>query len=74
MIHVDRNRAVGGNTIKPLDHWFATADGLKEQAILDGTDHKVTAHYKHPQVKMTLEELFGCTTNCTIAVCLEAVP
>ncbi len=58
MIHVDRNRAVDGKTIKPSKKWFEKAKQLKNIAIKEGIKHKVTAHYKHPQVKMVLEKLF----------------
>lgn len=58
MIYVDRKRAVNGTTIKPSQQWFDKAKELKDKAIEEGAKHKVTAHYKHAQVKMTLEELF----------------
>ena len=61
MIHVDRNRTEDGNAIKPSDDWFAKAAELKLlaiQTIQEGDKPKVTAHYKHRQVKMTLEKLF----------------
>jgi uncharacterized protein (TIGR02646 family) len=58
MIHVDRQRAIGGTPIQPGPEWFQKAQQLTQDAITEGSQHKVTDYYKDDEVKVALEELF----------------
>ncbi len=59
MIFVDRNQLAGNVAIQPNQAWFQTATALTNQAMQDGEDHVVTDHYKHVEVKKSLEKLFN---------------
>jgi len=58
MIFVDRNQGAGNVAIQPNQGWFQTSVTLTNQAELEGENHVVTDHYKHVEVKKSLEKLF----------------
>lgn len=60
MIHVDRDRLDSqGRPIRPSDAWFQNAEALTRKAKEERGGHVVQEHvYRHPSVKVALEELF----------------
>jgi uncharacterized protein (TIGR02646 family) len=60
VIHIDRDRVDGANQpIRPDSAWFELAHGWTENAIEEGSAHAVRESvYRHPSVKVALEELF----------------
>lgn len=60
MIHIDRDRLDDeGRPVRPDDAWFSKALEATETAKREGDRHQVQEHvYRHPSVKVALEELF----------------
>lgn len=59
MIYVSRNRRdAHGHRIKPNEQWFKEARRLTKKARREAEAHVVTGHYRDPQVRMALKELF----------------
>ena len=62
MIRVDRGRpdprSNDRTPIQPADSWFESARQATEKAIAEGNAHRVSALYRHREVRKALEELF----------------
>lgn len=59
MIYIDRDRLDElGRPIVPNQEWFQKAGKLTEQALKDGSDHKVRDHYRHAEIKKASAKLF----------------
>ncbi len=60
MIYIDRDRTDStGQLIRPNAAWFGLSERWVDDAIRDGPAHEVRESvYRHPSVKIALEELF----------------